>query len=314
MQGAKQVLAKEPAEHSKLLERLMSNGGLEASKQLYAEFLDPAIRLFRSEPSVIEISSRKAVIVGDLHGDVDTFKKIARLYPPRKHQYILMGDYVDRSNTSTELLALLLTHKLRYGNNFVMIRGDHESPLGEVSKQTFPHELYDKLGRDLALVNKVYGQLFTELPMAVVLNKEYFIVHGGIPISCPTLGEIKAQGKVAIPRQNNQIYQMIWNDPSTQKGVSFNERSYDGDIHKFGPDLADNFLAKNGLKMIIRGHDHSFGGFFMIGNTLTLLSTTAYPGDKPYVAQLSGEQLIVYDISGNKPAIDPYYHYSRLRR
>ncbi len=283
-----------------MLKTLSADPSLENSKIIYTHYLDRAIELFRSEPSILEVNTKNAVLVGDLHGDTDTFRKITKHYPPTKHLYVLGGDYVDRSKTGTELLALILAHKLVYKDNFLMLRGDHESPIGEFNPQlqVFDSELFWKLS-SREIVEKVYDQLFTELPMAVVLNRKYFIVHGGIPVGCPTIAKLRAIGKSPMPKAITEVDQMMWNDPSDTNGATGNVRG--SRIYCFGPDLARRFLEKNGLDLIIRGHDHTLGGFALLDKTVTITSTTSYSGGDPYVGVLRNGNLEVYNLSTPAP-------------
>ena len=246
--------------------------------------------------------SKKVVIVGDLHGDTDTFKKILNAYPIEYNTYILLGDNVDRGKNSTELLAMLMANKILHRKSFVMLRGDHESPIETTYPQQFPGELMDKF-ESRNLLNKVYDELFSQMPVAVVLNKKYFVVHGGIPIDSPSIDELKKLKKAPNPGSNNEIMQMLWNDPSRTAANMGSQRSRTGEIHRFGNSAADKFLERNKLDMIIRGHEHGLGGYDINDKTLTVLSTTAYKDDKPYVVKIDNGKLEILDVSGPTPIV-----------
>jgi serine/threonine-protein phosphatase 5 len=69
--------------------------------------------------------------------------------------------------------------------------------------------------------------------------------------------------------------ELLWSDPQTQRGRSNSKR---GVGIQFGPDVTENFLKRNGLKMIIRSHEVKHGGYEIAhdGKCVTIFSAPNY--------------------------------------
>lgn len=80
-------------------------------------------QLFIEQPILLELAA-PIKVVGDIHGQ---YYDLLRLFEygqfPPESNYLFLGDYVDRGKQSLESICLLLAYKLKYAENFFILRG-----------------------------------------------------------------------------------------------------------------------------------------------------------------------------------------------
>ena len=81
------------------------------------------------EPVLLEVSA-PVNIYGDTHNQ---FSDLLRLFEfggrPPQTNYLFLGDYVDLGKNSVETIYLLLAYKIKYLQNFFLLKDNHESEL-----------------------------------------------------------------------------------------------------------------------------------------------------------------------------------------
>lgn len=131
--------------------------------QCFCEDMKPIIsylcsevqNIFQKEPLFIDVDS-PLVIFGDIHGNLSDLYNIQKNFWVsgdsrfKHYKYIFLGDFVDRGFQSFEVILFLFIHKLVFPQNFVLIRGNHETR--SVNRYyTFLEECKHKFGQEHGL-------------------------------------------------------------------------------------------------------------------------------------------------------------------
>ena len=127
-------------------------------------------------------------VCGDTHGQYPDLLRLFDLggYPPETN-YLFLGDYVDRGEQSIETICLLLAYKIKYEENFFILRGNHEC--GTINRI---YGFYDECKRRYSIkIWKNFVDLFNCLPIAASIDDKIFLVHGGLSPELKTINEIK---------------------------------------------------------------------------------------------------------------------------
>jgi len=240
----------------------------------------------------------EAVIVGDLHGDLNsliTILKKSRFYRRVRTNpdflMIFLGDYVDRGPKQLEVLIKLMELLEKYPENIILIRGNHEGPQDiRISPHEFPQVLTQLYGENADIIYMKYRELFDNLYNAVLIEDQALLVHGGIPTEASTLDDI-AYAHETHPKKPHLV-ELLWNDPSTLQGVNY---SFRGVGKQFGVDIVERFLSQIGAKMLIRGHEcFDDGYYFHEDKVLTLFSCKLPVYRNRYAAYVDISQNISY--------------------
>ena len=166
-------------------------------------------QIFMEQPVFIELDS-PINICGDTHGQ---FYDLLRLFDyggePPKENYLFLGDYVDRGKNSIETICLLFAYKIRYKENFFMLRGNHESE--NINKI---YGFFDECKRRYSVkLWKLFSDCFNSLPIAALVNDKIICMHGGLSPDLTSLDQLK---KIVRPTEipdTGLLCDLLWSDP-----------------------------------------------------------------------------------------------------
>ncbi|KAK2984590.1 hypothetical protein RJ640_018968, partial [Escallonia rubra] len=213
---------------------------------------------------------------GDVHGQYSDLLRLFEYggYPPAAN-YLFLGDYVDRGKQSIETICLLLAYKIKYKENFFLLRGNHEcASINRI------YGFFDECKRRFNVrVWKTFTDCFNCLPVAALIDEKILCMHGGLSPDLKNLDQIRNIARpVDVPDQG-LLCDLLWADPDKDLGGwGENDR---GVSYTFGADTVEEFLQKHDLDLVCRAHQVVEDGyeFFAQRQLVTIFSAPNYCGE-----------------------------------
>lgn len=252
-------------------------------RKTVVKILRRAYKMFQKQDNVTHMTvanNAKLTVVGDLHGQLTDLLHILDEsgMPSQTNKFIFNGDFVDRGEKGVEIVIILFALFIAEGHDVVALnRGNHEDlPVCRV--YGFENEVKAKYDD---LLFEMFAEVFNYLPLFALVNKSVFVVHGGLfhtpDVKIDELNEIVRHDyyvKPPVPYPQNikglkpadarkefmkQLQRdALWSDPTDEEGCYLNPR---GAGVSFGPDIAKEFMDKNGVDMVVRSHECVYHGF-----------------------------------------------------
>ncbi|MGD6808130.1 MAG: metallophosphoesterase [Candidatus Bathyarchaeia archaeon] len=234
-------------------------------------------------------STCEVLVVGDLHGDLASLKTIletsgfvAKMEKSPDACMVFLGDYVDRGPYSAEVLYVLLSLKLAFPQQVILLRGNHEGPKDLLAyPHDLPMQLQYRFPHNWQLIYERLFQLFDQLYLGVYVEKQFLLVHGGVSPKIHNLNDITQAGS-----NPELLADLLWSDPDDDvENVAASPRGI-GVV--FGEKVTRQVLDAVDAKILIRGHEASSEGFKINhgGRVLTLFSRKGQPYFNRYGAYL----------------------------
>ncbi len=229
------------------------------------------------------------------------------------------GDFVDRGPQQVEVVLLLLSLKVAYPDRVVLLRGNHEfREMNEnMGEQGFPTACWRHalLGAHAEAALAAIYDVFNWLPFAALAEDSVLIVHGGIgngewseleglsdvhwleSTECRPLralfSSVPADGS-CIPgtQRHSTLMNILWSDPITDARPSEWQPHYrqgrSEQILSFSSKTTQEFCQRNGISLILRGHEVAEEGYELLhaGRLCTVFSARNYCGSRANDAAL----------------------------
>ena len=234
-----------------------------------------AREIFLSQPSLLELAP-PVKVVGDVHGQYhDLIRIFSKCGFPPKTNYLFLGDYVDRGKQSLETILLLLCYKIKYPENFFLLRGNHEC-----ANVTRVYGFYDECKRRCNIKTwKLFIDTFNTLPIAAIVAEKIFCVHGGLSPVLNSMDEIRNIARPTDVPDFGLLNDLLWSDPAdTINEWEDNER---GVSYVFSKVAINKFLSKFNFDLVCRAHMVVEDGyeFFNDRTLVTVFSAPNYCGE-----------------------------------
>ncbi len=236
------------------------------------EKISKATAILNKESSLLQIDSqgKGVMIVGDLHGNIDSLRGIFvhflnMLDNDEVSHIVFLGDFTDRRFYGIESLTLLCHMKTLMPDRVHLIRGNHEhvSMFFQSSYITALHEAKCKYPEERKNVQKTICNLYNSLPFAAVIDGTALCLHGGITEDLKEAGGLE---KINDIKRTNKGFNM--EDDPIASGITWSEANYKaekpgfvfcdtrGRGYTYSPDDLKYCLENNGLKTLFSGHVH----------------------------------------------------------
>ncbi len=273
-----------------------------------------AIDIFLKQPILLEIEPPLKVC-GDIHGQ---FYDLLQLFEyggfPPESNYLFLGNYVDFGKQSLETMCLLLAYKIKYPDNFFLLRGNHEC--AAVNRMC---GFFDECNRRYNIkVWKTFADCFNCMPIAAIIEEKIFCCHSGISPDLQSMEQIRHIIRPTDVLSQGLLCDLLWAQPDTETigwGEKHNEEYENYVSLTFGVEVVARFLHKHDLDLIVRGHNVLEDGyeFFAQKQLVTLFSAPNYKGEYDNAgAIMSVDETLMISFQILKPADKKKFPYTGL--
>eukprot|EP01063_Lacrimia_lanifica_P026796 TRINITY_DN3667_c0_g2_i1.p1 TRINITY_DN3667_c0_g2~~TRINITY_DN3667_c0_g2_i1.p1 ORF type:complete len:311 (+),score=122.09 TRINITY_DN3667_c0_g2_i1:83-1015(+) len=272
-----------PAQIDAIIDKLLESRGVRNGAINPVNLTEHEVRLlilktreiFMVQSTLVEIVA-PVKVCGDVHGQYTDLLRLFEYggFPPESN-YLFLGDYVDRGKNSLETICLLLAFKIKYTENFFLLRGNHEcASINRI------YGFFDECKRRYTVkMWKQFTDTFNCMPVGAVIDEKVLCMHGGLSPELHSMEQIRKIIRPTDVPDTGLICDLLWSDPEEGiEGWGENDR---GVSFTFGTDVVEKFLRKHDLDLICRAHQVVEDGyhFFAARQLVTIFSAPNYCGE-----------------------------------
>ena len=230
-----------------------------------------AKEVIMEQPCLLELGCPMKV-VGDIHGQFSDLIRLFEIggYPPESN-YLFLGDYVDRGRMGLETSLLLLCYKIKYPENFFLLRGNHEcSAINRI------YGFFDECKfRQSVKTWKIFNEVFDCLPFAAIISDKIFCIHGGLSPDMKKVDQINEIKRPIDVPDTGMLCDFLWSDPdAATSGWGDNER---GVSYTFGSDIVRQFCKDFDFDLVVRAHQVVENGYEFLDGSRRLVTVFSAP-------------------------------------
>lgn len=240
-------------------------------KHIMISFLKLAIDAFARRKRSLVYLNGPFHIVGDLHGQFhDLLRVIINGRKTNIHNFLFLGDYIDRGEYSIETITFLIALAVKHPKKYVLLRGNHEFRCINIKYGFFDSIMAEY---DDNYVWELFNRVFDYLPLAAAIDHSVFCIHAGISSKINLMSDIAKLTLPIVNFDNPIVEHLTWSDPSlatTEDGESNAERGYG--VY-YSRERVKTFIQHNGIDCIIKGHEKVSGVKKVFGDQLISVHT-----------------------------------------
>ena len=227
------------------------------------------------------MGASRIIVVGDIHGDYESFKRIMKIFNPDRDVIVFLGDYADRGDMGVEVIEGVNNLIENYGDKVVALKGNLEDYKdGEPYFQPciLIFEANVKRGGWSSYYNTFLKRFIEGLPIAALYDGILF-VHGGISSKIRSLRSLEEP----TPEIEEDV---LWSDPWGGLGEHPNFR---GAGVLFGMDISETVCKALNVNYIVRSHEprKALDGPYIEHNGMVVtVSSTRIYGGRPFILSI----------------------------